>query len=119
MDYSKITVLVNKHRLTKKELAEILHVTPHGVNYKFENETFTVKDLESIAKYFQVPVSYFLEDNYNKTEQKAGLAHCEECSKRDAIIELLNDQIKSKDEMIASLNRELGRNYPGERAKAG
>ena len=119
MNYSKITLLVTQRRLTQKEFAEILDVTPHGVKYKFEFETFTVKDIEKIADYFNVPISYFWEDYLTASEPKVKYETCLECREKDAIINLLNSQNKEKEKQIAMLNQELGRSQPGEREKVG
>lgn len=118
MNYSKIRVLVNNKRLKQKELAEILGVTPHGVTYKFEKESMTVSDLEKLAEYFSVPISYFfdLEPGLPTTNEKGG---CIDCYKKEAIIETLKSQLKEKESRIDELNRELGRRSTEKRAKAG
>lgn len=119
MNYSKITLLISQHRLKQKEFADIISATPHGVKYKFEFETFTVKDIEKIAEYFKVPISYFWEDYLIASEPKVKYETCLECRDKDAIIKLLTSQNKDKENQIALLNQELGRNQPGEREEAG
>jgi transcriptional regulator with XRE-family HTH domain len=41
-----------------------------------------------------------------------GECNCDCCRKHRAVIDVLRDQLREKDDMIAKLNRELGRSQP-------
>ena len=69
MDYSKLTLLKNKFRLTRKEFAEILGVTVTGLDNKLNNQTFTVKDLEILSSHLRIPISYFFGEKYTSVAE--------------------------------------------------
>ncbi len=119
MDYSKIPLLKNHYKLQRKEFAAILGVSVTGFDHKLKEETFTVKDIELIASHLKVPISYFFGETYSLGEIGMPNDSCRECIKKEAVIEKLEDQLKESQEEIARLNREIGRNAPEKRAKAG
>lgn len=120
MDYSKITLLVKKQRITKAELAGLFGITYNGLSKKFNKGTLTVVELEKVSDFLKVPVSYFFEDKpHSVQEPEKTYKTCKECLKKDTLIEELRRENKIQKEDIAMLNRELGRNYPNERAKVG
>lgn len=120
MDYSKITVLRKKYNIGRDKMAEILGISPQGLDKKIKKETYTVKDIETFASYVNVAPAYFFESVPDKVlESETVYNTCKNCLKNEARIELLNKQLKEKDSEIARLNRELGRIQPGERAKVG
>jgi len=61
--YSKIKSLCKERKLSLKELAEILEITPHGLNYMFNNDSMQIRILIKISEHFKVPITYFFTDS--------------------------------------------------------
>ena len=117
MNYSRITLLKDQHRTQRKEMAELLGVTTAGYDNMMKKETFTVKNLEIIANYFKVPITYFFDENKTLTQTEEP-GNCIECYKKEGIIDSLLNQLDQKELKIQELNREIGRSEPGKRRKA-
>lgn len=58
--YERITGLLEEHELTKKALAEILHVTPNTVNNWSKDHEPGLSVIVEASKYFQVSADYLL-----------------------------------------------------------
>jgi len=120
MDYSKLTEIKNKYKLTIPELALILGYTKSGLIKKINNDTIFVKDIEKLAAHFNLPMDYFFSTNkLSAKDEGVKYNTCKDCIEHKAIIQELRTEIKEQKEEIALLNRELGRSQPGERAKVG
>lgn len=113
MDYTKITMLKNRSRISVKMMASVLDVTVSGYYYVINNQTLTVKQLINLAKYFKVPITYFFPNEspqpiVNEKSPKYG-NKCENCESYLLEIDILRRQLKDKDQSLAELNREIGR----------
>ena len=63
-------------------------------------------------------MSYFFDDNKDlikNDDSNVSDVSCLECIKKDAKIELLEEQLKEKESKIDALNREIGKSIPGTR----
>jgi transcriptional regulator with XRE-family HTH domain len=107
MNYKKLNDLIRENNLTQNKAAAAFGVSSPGLREMIDNKTMKVETLEKIAKYFNVPVSYFFdEDPCNElneppaTYNKAQII-CPLCAEKDRIINLLE---MHRDD----LRRELG-----------
>ena len=86
-------------------------MTGTGYRHMLINKTCKVETLELISKICNVPITYFF---YNAQEYKEvdelnqDLSYCKECVKKDAKIEILQEQNHEKEEIISSLNQTIG-----------
>jgi len=120
MDYSKLTEIKNRFKLTLPELAIILGITKSGLIKKIQNDTIYVKDIEKLAVHFNLPISFFFKEKDTIVkEPKVNYNTCPDCREKEGQIKLLNAQLESKDREIIRLNLELERIQPGEREEAG
>jgi transcriptional regulator with XRE-family HTH domain len=109
MDYSKITLIKDRKRITREEMAELLGMSKYGYDKTIRNQTLTVKNLEKIAAFFQVPVGYFFDEtDHNRHDPMIDSYTCKECSKYEGMIELLKEQLMNCERRIEQLSRELG-----------
>lgn len=123
MNYSRIEKLRKNRRVTLEELAEALHMTKNGYEKMIKQESCKVSTLESIAKYFEVPVIYFYEEESDNNEAsnkshntpyseiehhnliidpKVTTYSCSDCIQKEKLIQVLNEVINSKQETIDS-----------------
>jgi len=113
MDYSKITLLKNKHRSTIDEMATILDVTKSGYYYVINNQTLTVKQLEGLARFYNVPITFFFSaEEQLKASENAVEYNIKKSTNYDNFkfeIEILKRMISEKDKTISELNREIGK----------
>ncbi len=56
---SRLDKILKDKKISKKELFESIELTRQGFDYAIKNDSLRVKDLESIANFLNVPVSYF------------------------------------------------------------
>ena len=72
MDYSKLWSLINQAELSKSAAGRIAGLSPQGFITMMERETMTVSTLETFARYFKKPISYFFEESigFNDTDEK-------------------------------------------------
>lgn len=111
MDYTKLTLLIANNRIKVKEIAAVLGVTVQGYYYKIQHQSITLEDVIKLAKFFNVPTSYFSindDDEIVKLENNSG-EFGSEVAKLKAQIEILKEILKDKEKIITQLNREIGR----------
>lgn len=99
----KVESLLKSRRLKKKDIYDMLELSASGFNYKLENDTFSYEELQTIANYFDLELSYFLQTD-NKVSSKS-LSKIE--SLDSTIREIFEDQIKVKDRQIERLQNML------------
>jgi hypothetical protein len=120
MDYSKITLLKNKLRNPRKDLAEILKITVTGLDRKINHQYWSVKDIETLSDYFKVPISYFFGEEFSiVSEDPDKYITCKDCIRKEGVIEALKDQLQEKEKKIEQLNREIGGTTPSKAAQVG
>ena len=118
MNYEKIEQLIKKENLTQNKAAAAFGMSSPGFKEMLDNKTMKVETLEKIAKYFNVPVSYFFEDGEKLTpsqvpdlpvdivkEPYTVCRLCNEKDKRIAELELHRDDLRRT---ICNLELELG-----------
>lgn len=106
--------------LSDRKFAESIGMSGPGYKGMLDNRTCSIETIELICKTYNVSLSYFFDEPGNQFNEPAvKYGNCKECAKKDVLIEELRREIKSQKEDIAMLNREVGRNLPGERAKVG
>ena len=119
MDYSKINLLKDRKKVTREEMAALLDMSTYGYDKTIRNQTLTVKNLEKIATFFQVPVGYFFDEtDHNLSDPLGDYNNCKECLKYEGMIELLKEQLKNCERRIEQLSRELGSNAAEKNAKS-
>lgn len=106
MNYNKIEVL-QKVAGKKKDFAAKIGWTVHGVNRMIKERSMTVETLEHICNTFNVPITFFFEDDNNELREPSAVYETK--NNKDARIDLLMEMIREKDDEIARLNREIGR----------
>jgi len=97
MNYSKITLLKNKHNKTRNEMAAMVDLTPAGYDKMMRHQTISVKTLEKMASFFKVPISFFFEENNNDDTTRdpdAEYGNCKECLKYEGMLEFLKEKLK-------------------------
>ncbi|MDD4374190.1 MAG: helix-turn-helix transcriptional regulator [Bacteroidales bacterium] len=103
--------LIEKHDTKIQEIADVLGVTRQGYYHKMTVGTFNEKDLQKLADYFNVPVTYFEFEEASSVENPTG--HSKNKSKSlDKVKyenQILREIIDKKDKEIERLNREIGR----------
>lgn len=118
MDYSKIRVLMLKHNYNNNSFSKAIGMSTPGFKASIEKGTLTVQNLESICKVFNVPISYFFEnDDFLQEPDIRYRKQCKECLKKDGKIELLTKLLKDKEDYIKELYKDLGRSSPGKDGK--
>ena len=119
MDYmlQKIRGLQEKNKLTGKDFADEIGITPQALyNYYSGKTQISIKNLTTIANIFNVPVSYFFEEeNLEKKNITAGgdvqigsknsnnKTSAENCTQYKEKIALLEKTIEDKNEIIKLL----------------
>lgn len=116
MEYSKLSKL-QKVAGNKKLFAERIGMSEQGVSNMIKNRTMTVETLELICIRFKVPITYFYEDESHELREPTP-EYSSKYSKLEAKIEMLQEMLREKDDEIARLNRELGRNDNGKKTGA-
>ena len=106
MNYNKIGVL-QKVAGNKTKFAERIGWTTHGVIRMIKEQSMTVETLELICNAFNVPVTFFFEEDTNELKEPSAIYQTKK--NNEARVDLLMDMIREKDDEIAKLNRELGR----------
>jgi len=106
MNYNKIEVL-QKIAGKKKDFAAKIGWTVHGVTRMIKERSMTVETLEKICSTFNVPITFFFEEDNNELREPSAVYETK--NNKDTRIELLMEIIREKDEEIARLNREMGR----------
>jgi len=120
MNYSKLKLLIANKKITRNEMVKLLDLSKTGYDKKLVNETLTVRELEILSHYFNVPINYFFDDFVPLSkDSKVKYGSCAECIEKEGQIKLLNTQLAEKDKEILRLNIELERMHPGEREKVG
>lgn len=112
MDYSKLSVLRSQNKTSREELAGVLKVTPYGLDKMIRNQTMTVKNLEKIAEFFGVRISYFFDqepEEGNKGKKRSQSKEGCNCEKLEGMVEFLKEKVVEKERVIEQLNREIGR----------
>lgn len=66
-----ISTLSEEQKKSKKELAQFLGITDTSLHKMIRNNSTRIDTLESIAKFFNVPMSYFIEDKEQESDYKA------------------------------------------------
>jgi len=69
MDYNKIELLLKLKKLQQQELIKYLDVTKSGFYYMIEHKSMSVSILEKLSKFFEVPIGYWFEEEYNVVKE--------------------------------------------------
>jgi len=119
MNYSSIQLLRVKNNLSERKLAQMVGMSASGFNNAMNRGTMTISVLEKLCELFEVPASYFFEDEKNPVSERSPNygKKCQSCISKDGKIELLTKMIKEKEEIIKQLHIDLGRNAPGKSGK--
>jgi transcriptional regulator with XRE-family HTH domain len=86
MNYKKLKELVEKENLSQNKAATAFGMSAPGYKDMIENQTMKVETLEKIATHFQIPVSYFFDEQENilnepKSQYKTNC--CALCAAKD------------------------------------
>lgn len=63
MDLNKIRLLSEKRGISLKFIADTIGVTPQALNQMMNKNSCRMVNLQKIAKFFELPVSYFTDEN--------------------------------------------------------
>lgn len=108
MNYKKLKELVEKENLSQNKAATAFGMSAPGYKEMLENQTMKVETLEKVAKHFNVPVSWFFDEDGNElNEPKADYKKncCELCLEKDKLITELHNRIDDKERMIELLTK--------------
>ena len=104
MDYNKIKELQLSNNLSDAKFATSIGMSNPGYRSMLDKKTCTVKILENICTTYRVSADYLLFDSNVTYPNEV----CKSCIKKDAIIEILQDQNKEKEVIISELNQNIG-----------
>ena len=120
MNYNKLWSLINKQELSKSAAGRIVDMSPQGFISMMENKSIKVSTLEIFCNYFNVPISYFYEEDYTQltiNEPKSSETGCLKCIEKDKRIEDLTREVKKGEytidmqgKLIAEYETQLGKN---------
>ena len=119
----KIRELLKLKRVSQKELSQAISISQTGLQGILKNNSTSVKTLNNIANYFNVPIEYFLNeiDNKNNISNSINIGKnnvtgnikghnnnlhvtLDQCRHE---VELLKDRLKDKDVVIQSLKEQI------------
>ena len=113
LNLQKIRDLCKDKRVTLKELAQNIKATEAAVQYMLKDNAISMKNLEKIANFFNVPVGYFFDEpiinqvsngnNNHQVIQINSLQHEIDLLKKE--IEGLKNELKAKNELIEVLKK--------------
>ncbi len=110
--------LMQARKLTQKDVANIINVSQNAISNIIKRGDLKVSQLNKIAKYFNVPVSYFFEEsgtggnivqtaNGNGNGNNQNIALQNQCSELQQKVNELNEQvIKCQEELIQYIKKE-------------
>ncbi len=116
MNLQRIKDIAESKNISIRKLSEILEKTEQGLHSAIRNETLKAGELETIARYMNVPVSYFFGEsvtggnivqtaNGNGNNQNIALQN--QCSELQQKVNELNEQlIKCQKELIQHIKKE-------------
>jgi transcriptional regulator with XRE-family HTH domain len=130
MNYEKLRELIKKENLSQNQMAKNFGMSAPGYKEMLEKKSLKVKNLEKIADYFKVPVSYFFDeynieknkpDHSNKTIPPKYNQNQRICTDPDCITERdkLKDKIIDLLQEINELRKQEGGTPPGKRDVGG
>lgn len=70
----KIRILANEHKISIRELSNKIGITEQGLQKIMRENSTKTETLEKISKIFEVPMSYFLDENLEDCKQKVSTA---------------------------------------------
>lgn len=104
MNYEKLKGLIRKENLSQNKAATAFKMSSPGFSEMMAKQTMKVDTLEIIAKYFNVPVSYFFDeiDAVSEPYEKYKIIRndCQECISKEKQIEALTKALDAKDELL-------------------
>ena len=110
MDFDKIKNIAKKRQVTLKELSDNIEMSEANFYKCIKRGSIETKHLEKIAKFLNVPVSYFFEEtgknDSSVTKIKSNNSNVPDCSEFLKEIEHLNKEIELKDEIIKLLKKQ-------------
>lgn len=106
MKYSKIEELRMLKNISTRRIAKELEMSDTGYTRMIQNETCTVSVLEKIAKYFDVPITTFLEERETKIYAENSSQYSVEDSAVPEII-LLREKNESLKNKLAETSEKL------------
>jgi len=90
MNYNRLVFLQEKQKLSDDAMGEIIEMSGPGYKKMIKKGTATVKYIEIYAQHFNVPVSYFFEENDNLVEEPTTTFYsCPDCVKKQREIDEL------------------------------
>jgi transcriptional regulator with XRE-family HTH domain len=103
MNYKRLKELVDKENLSQNKAAAAFGMSAPGYKEMLDNQTMKVETLEKVARHFNLPVSYFFDEEANelnepRAEYKTNC--CELCREKDRTIntlERLVDELSKKE----------------------
>lgn len=104
MNFNKIKDLAEKTNISITKLAELTGLTPAGIHQFVRNRNCKVEDLEKISRALGVSPACFWEDENKNIVNETIPAYS-----LSAQIEILKDQLKDKNKLIARLEKELAK----------
>ncbi|MDR1554199.1 MAG: helix-turn-helix transcriptional regulator [Prevotellaceae bacterium] len=114
----KINKLIFERKVKKKDFYTYLGISKQTLeDYLNEKTSMTVSTLKKVAEYFNVPVSYFFDDE-NKSQNNTGVGHIVSgfgssaqgditLSQFQQEVDMLKERIKDKEEIIILLKKQL------------
>ncbi len=112
----KIKMLAEERKMTATRLAELLGVTRPAVSAIYEKENVSTSIIQECAKIFNVPISYFFDEDDVPTPKKrrgcggAILEAVESLSDTPSRKELQEEVVRLR-EQVATLQRQLTINH--------
>lgn len=106
MNYQLIDKLIKEKDLTRSGFAIKMGWSPTGFSQMINNRTMKVETLEFIAKYFNVPVSYFFDElipcDINQVAEPSVeyVKPCSLCKEKDKTIMVMEKYIDDLEEQL-------------------
>lgn len=110
LNYNKITSCINGAGLSTREVAKILNVPASTYRSRLERENLLPNDIEKLADHFNTTIAYFFDREEKEGDNKSVVPTVDlrTHDKLNMKIELLEEQLASRDQIIAQLHRENG-----------
>lgn len=112
MNYKRLESLREQQKITRDTLAKVVGKTRQWYSDVLKFRNLKIEDLESFAKYFNVPITYFFDDDKDHPpyqpnqfeEESVSYLKIEEMNQLKAAME---DVIKAKNQTIKSLEKQI------------
>lgn len=112
MIYSKIKLQMDITKMSRKDISEKLEITPYGFDRMIRDETMKISTFEKLYKLFDVPISYWFEEEGKASavnEPEAGYDLRREIKELKDTLEILKLLIKKQESEITGLKSQLNK----------